>query len=134
LRWHIVRTGLLGCLALCAAAQQQSPLTLAGCVRLAASAQSIAGIARQQLDVAHYGIVQARAGFLPQVSVGNVLGYNSPLAYQRDTFSYVALNGIREYSSLVTTAIELDTSGRLRARFQPASNVREGNWLPPWPR
>jgi outer membrane protein TolC len=120
LRWHIVRTGLLGCLALCAAAQQQPPLTLADCVRLATSAQSVAGIAHQQLEIAHYGIVQARAGFLPQVSVGNLLGYNSPLPYQPETFSYIASNGIREYSSLVTTAVELDTSGRLRAQFSRA--------------
>jgi outer membrane protein TolC len=77
-------------------------------------------IARQQAAVAHYGRVQARAGFLPQASVGGLYAYNSPLRADRSTFSYVSANGIREYSTLGTIGLELDTSGRLRAQLARA--------------
>ena len=90
-------------------------LTLDDCVRLAQSAPSNVRLARQQLDITRYGITQARAGFLPLVSIGNSYTYNSPLPYDRNNSSFVALNGIREYASLATTDVELDTSGRLRA-------------------
>lgn len=75
-------------------------------------------LARQ--TVARYGITQARAGFLPQVSIGGSYTYNSPLLYDRSTFSFLPLNGIREYASLATTGVELDTSGRLRAGMDRA--------------
>ncbi len=89
------------------------------------AAESEAGIARRQAAIARYGITQARAGFLPQATIGNVIAYNSPLRHQPDTFSYVALNGVREYSSLATIGIELDTSGRLRAQLARARSDRD---------
>jgi outer membrane protein len=92
-----------------------SQLTLEDCVRLAQSAPSAVKMARQQTDIARYGMTQARANFLPQFSIGNSYTYNSPLLYDRNNMSFLALNGFREYSSLATSAVELDTSGRLRA-------------------
>jgi outer membrane protein len=96
------------------------PLTLEECIRLAQAAQSNVTIARQQAAIAHYGRVRATANFLPQASLGGLYAYNSPLAADRNTFSYVAANGIREYSTLGTIALELDTSGRLRAQLARA--------------
>lgn len=108
-----------GLLALAAAAcGQTTPLTLDDCVRLAQSAHSAVSIAREQAEIARYGITQARAGFLPQANIGNVYAYNSPL--QNGQFSYVALNGIHEYSSLANVGMEIDTSGRLRAQMARA--------------
>src|SRR5947208_6949117 len=101
-------------------AASSQPLTLDECIRLAEGAQSNVSIARQQAEIARYGLTQARAGFLPQVHFGGGFTYNSPLAGSPDSFSFVALNGLREYSSLFSTALELDTSGRLRAALARA--------------
>jgi outer membrane protein TolC len=103
-----------------AAAAQTSPLTLEDCLRLALAAQSTVSIARQQTEIARLGLTQARAGFLPQAHVANGFIYNSPLRSDRSTFSFLPLNGIREYSTLFTGAAEIDTSGRLRAGLQRA--------------
>ena len=112
---------VLALLAAPALAQPGSqPLTLEDCVRRAQASQSNVTIARQQAAIAHYGRVQAAAGFLPQTSLGGLFGYNSPLRADRSTYSYVAANGIREYSTLGNIALELDTSGRLRAQFARA--------------
>ena len=100
-------------------------LNLEDCVRLAQSAPSSVRLARQQTEIARYGITQARAGFLPQFSVGNSYTYNSPLLYDRSTASFLPLNGIREYSSLATTGVEFDTSGRLRAGMDRARADRD---------
>lgn len=102
-----------------------SPLTLEDCVRLAQSAPSSVRIARQQTEIARNGITQARAGFLPGITLENSYTYNSPLLYDRSTFSFLPLNGIREYSSLATTGVELDTSGRLRAGMDRARADRD---------
>lgn len=100
-------------------------LTLEDCVRLAQAAPSSVRLARQQTEIARYGITQARAGFLPQASIANAYTYNSPLLYDRSTFSFLPLNGIREYASLATAAVELDTSGRLRAAMDRARADRD---------
>jgi len=93
-------------------------------MRLAGEARSSVTIARQQAEIARYGITQARAGFLPQSRVGNGFTYNSPLLHDRGTFSFIPLNGIREYASLFTTAMELDSSGKLRAELARARAER----------
>lgn len=103
------------------------PLTLEDCVRLAQAAPSSVKLARQQTDIARYGISQARANFLPQFSIGNSYTYNSPLLYDRNSMSFLALNGFREYSSLATSAVELDTSGRLRATLDRARADRDAS-------
>lgn len=101
-------------------------LTLPDCLRLAEAAPSQLSIARQQTEIARYGLVQARANFLPQFSLGNNYTYNSPLVHSPNTSSFVALNGIREYSSLATSALDVDTSGRLRAILDRARAERDG--------
>ena len=92
-----------------------APLTLEDCVRLALKAPSVATVAEHQVKVAQEDRTIAKSGFLPTVRVENTFAYNSPLLSQRDQFSYVAANGIREYMSVVDARWELDLSGRLRA-------------------
>ena len=89
-------------------------LTLEDCVRLAEAAPSSVRAAGLQAEIARQGLTQARANFLPQLSVAGAYTYNSP-APATDAFAFVSLNGIREYVALPTAAIELDTAGRLRA-------------------
>ena len=96
-------------------AAQSAPLTLEDCIRLALNAPSSVASARQQVLIAKYGITAARAGFLPQLAVANAYAYNSPLRDGSGLGSFVALNGIREYSTLANANINLDTSGRNRA-------------------
>ncbi len=102
-----------------------APLSLDDCLRLASSAPSSVTVARQQTEIARYGLTQARAGFLPQTQLHNLYTYNSPLLDDRNTFSFVALNGIREYTFLFTAAQEIDTSGRLRAVWARAQADRD---------
>jgi|GEM_PF-782437 len=123
----LLQHGLLGA-AFCActaALYGGQPLSLPDCIRLARQAQSSATIARRQLDIARYGLRAARAGFLPQSRLSNGWTYNSPLAEDRSTFSYVALNGIREYVTLFNASLELDTAGRLRAELARARAEHE---------
>jgi outer membrane protein TolC len=107
----------------CGPAACQTPpsvLTLDDCIRLAQSAQSSVSLARHESQIARYGITEARAGFLPQARWANGFTYNSPLLNATDTFSFIALNGIREYTSQAGATMELDTSGRLRAAMARA--------------
>jgi len=101
------------------AAEAQSaapgPLTLEDCVRLALEAPSPASLADQAVGIAREQGTVARSGILPQVRFGNGFVYNSPRLTQRDQFSFVALNGIREYLMVVDSSWEIDLSGRLRA-------------------
>src|SRR5690242_9910184 len=104
----------------CVTAQVQtppaSPLSLEDCVRLAQAAPSSVMIARQQAEIAHLGITQARAEFFPSASLSNAYTYNSPIHH--DNFSFIALNGIREYQAFLMTGLQIDTSGRLRADLE----------------
>ena len=116
---------LAAIVSLAAAQPASSPLALDDCVRLAQSAQSAVSLARQETEIARQGVTQARAGFLPQTHLGNVFAYNSPQLRNRGQFSFIALNGIREYGSLFSTAAEVDTSGRLRAGLARARADRD---------
>lgn len=106
---------LLALVAPVAAESGARMLALEDCVRLALAARSSATIARRQVEIAHHRLKEARAGFLPQSRVANGFTYNSPLLYDRSMFSFIPLNAIREYASLFTAEVELDTSGKLRA-------------------
>jgi outer membrane protein TolC len=101
------------------------PLTLDDCIHLAQSAPSSVTRARQQMEIAKYRTRSARANFLPQFSIANNFTYNSPLLFDRNAFSFIGLNGIREYSSLATSTLEVDTSGRLRAILAHARADRD---------
>lgn len=102
-----------------AAAQQPNPvLTLADCWRLAEGQFSLVERARQDELSAAEQIRQARAGFLPQFAYQNAFTYNTPRIGDRSAFSYVALNGVREYVTQSTITEEIDVSGRLRASLE----------------
>ena len=94
-----------------------SPLALEDCVRLAESAPSAVRLAKQQRDIANLELKQAQAAFLPRTQLGSGFTYNSPLRENSSlqSFSFVALNGVHEYVSLLSASQELDVSGRLRA-------------------
>src|ERR1041385_6087865 len=98
-------------------AQNPTPLSLDDCIRLADSAQSTAGIARQQVEIARQNLIIARAGFLPQAAVTGSHTYNSP---NQGEFSCIALNRVREYTTIGNLALDIDTSGRLRAQLARA--------------
>jgi len=100
------------------------PLTLQDCIRLAQAAQSSVTVARQETEIAHFGVSRAKAAFLPQVHVNNGFAYQSPLVRGGD-FSFVTLNGIREYVSQLTTLQELDISGKLRSELERARADRD---------
>jgi outer membrane protein len=106
-------------------AQAPKVLTLQDCIRLAESVPSPVSIARQETEIARRGLTQARAGFLPLAQLSNGYTYNSPLLDNRSQFSFIALNGIREYGSALTAIQELDTSGRLRAELARAHADRD---------
>jgi outer membrane protein TolC len=82
-------------------------------------------IARQQRQIAARDVTQARAAFLPQSHWMNGFIYNSPLLYNRELYSFLPLNGIREYATLYTVNQELDTSGRLRAEMTLARSAQQ---------
>ena len=111
----VTGTFLIMALFVATAAAQPPPLSLEDCIRLAQSAQSAITLAQQQSEIARYSLTMARSGFLPQIRLDNSFNYNSPFLYNPTAFSFVALNGIREYVSLLNTTMEIDTSGRLRA-------------------
>lgn len=96
-------------------AKQAPPLTLDQCVELARNAPSALKRARLQAEAARLGVRGATASFLPQLSISNTFTYNSPLLYDRSVMSFIALNGIREYTTLGTASLEVDSAGRLRA-------------------
>jgi hypothetical protein len=100
------------------------PLSVSQCIQLAKNAPSSVKQAHAQLDAAKFVVRGAKVNFLPQLSISNGFTYNSPLLYDRNAFSFVALNGVREYSSLATSSLEVDTSGRLRAIYDRASANR----------
>jgi len=95
-------------------------LSLEDCIRLSQDAQSSIGVALQDSEIADYEIEGARAAFYPQVQLNMAYTYNSPLRYNSDVFSFVALNGIHEYNTQLTVVQSLDTSGRLRAELSRA--------------
>jgi outer membrane protein TolC len=92
---------------------------------MAEAVPSSVSVARQERDIAARDVTQARAGFLPQSRLINGFTYNSPLLYNREAFSFVPLNGIREYASLLSVNQEFDTSGRLRADMARARVAQE---------
>lgn len=98
----------------------EPPLTLDDCIRKALAAPSPVSLARRDREIAGYGLEIARAGFLPGSAATAGYVYNSPWQQDRGTMSFVALNGIREFTGLASVFQEIDTSGRLRAEYARA--------------
>lgn len=119
------RSVWLVCLACGFAFGQTSPLTLADCVRLALEAPSAVQSAELEEDIAAERRIAARAELLPQFGGSMGYGYNSPTTNARNPFSFVSLNGIREYLATADTNWNLDLSGRLRAGLALAQAGRE---------
>ena len=104
----------------------EGELSLEDCLRLAERAPSVVSSAALDLQASLYGVRQTRADLFPQLHVLNSVVYNSPLTDAAPGIqSYVALNGIREYSTLVDARVDLDTSGRMRARLGRARADRD---------
>ncbi|MBO0859011.1 MAG: TolC family protein [Chloracidobacterium sp.] len=101
-----------------AAAQGSSTsLTLTDCIRLAEAAPNAISLAEQESRIADRAITQVRAGFMPQSEIQNGFTYASPHLNDPSTFSFIALNGVREYNMLGVITQEIDTSGKLRAEM-----------------
>jgi outer membrane protein len=92
-----------------------APLSLDDCVKLAEEAPSLVAVARRQQEIAQARLASARAGLLPRL--GAFAGYtrNSGLPGAPDTGSFASLNGINQYTGLITLTEDVDLSGRLRA-------------------
>lgn len=109
----------------CPALAQEAPLTLEECIQKALSVASPVSLARKEREIADRSVLQARASFLPQSVIQAAHTYNSPNRQDRSTFSFVALNGIREFVALGQLFAEIDTSGRLRAEYSRARASRD---------
>ncbi len=117
--WQCARVGIVVLMAGVASAQQPGQvLTLDDCLKLAEAQFSLAERARLDERSAGELVRQARAGFLPQAAWANSFIYNSPSRINPGEFSFLGLNGIREYISQPAINQELDVSGRLRAQLQ----------------
>ncbi|MGJ5815574.1 TolC family protein [Paludibaculum fermentans] len=101
------------------------PLTVADCIHKALAVPSAASVARKEREIASLEVRQARVGLLPQSEITSSYQYNSPSRLDRSTMSFVALNGIREFTALVNVIQEIDTSGRLRASLARARATRD---------
>ncbi len=101
-------------------------LSLEDCIVLAESAPSSISASQLELEASGYALTRSRAAFLPQVQVQNDVTYNNPQRTGDPSVqSFVALNGIREYLTVVNAQVELDTSGRLRADHARAGADRD---------
>lgn len=130
--WRFHSVGLAAAL-VCAGAcfgQRPQPLTLDECIRRALSVPSAVSLARQDRIIAERERIQARAGFLPISGVNFGYTYNSPALQDRSTFSFVALNGVREFVILGNIFQEIDTSGRLRADYARARANQQASAAP----
>ena len=102
--------------------QTTKALSLADCIRLAGSAPNAVTLARQEARIAALGVTVAKSSFLPHTGITAGAVYNSP---RPDRQAFVSFNGSREYITQAGAAIELDTSGRLRAAFARAKVDRD---------
>lgn len=101
-------------------AQEGQVLTLEECQRRALRAASAASQARREAQIAAAGVSVARAALLPQSAIAGSTLYNSPSRADAALQSYVAWNGVREYTALAGVFQELDISGRLRSGYSRA--------------
>jgi outer membrane protein TolC len=104
-------------------------LSVEEAVRLALKQASAYQQAQYDERLAKEDVRQARAGFVPQVSLP--LGYigNTPSRIRGEgeppTFSYVASSAINETTAFLSVGGELDISGRLRAQLRRSRHLLE---------
>jgi outer membrane protein TolC len=103
------------------------PLSLDDCIQKALNAPSAVAAARQNLNATRYGVNAATSAFLPKTTVENSFTYNSPHAGLSQAF--LSLNATHEYQTLITSSVELDTAGRLRAGLNRARADRDSAQL-----
>ena len=108
------------CLALSSQAQTSNPtLTLDDALRLANAQVSTLQTAALNERIAAEDLRQARAAFLPKVSVPLSYIYTSPALGlppgEPRVQSFIANNAISEYEALVNVSGDFDVAGRLRA-------------------
>lgn len=100
-------------------------LTRDEAVRLALAQASAFQTAKYAELIASEDVRQARAAFLPRITIPSTLIYNSPTAgpipagtphFER--FSFIAANAVVEYEALAGAGGEIDVAGRLRATLR----------------
>ncbi len=99
-------------------------LSLEDCLRLAESAPSAVHLAAQGRRVAQYGVQGAVGAFLPRIHWNSGLTLNTVPAGTNQPL-FVALNGAREYTSVIEAAMDVDLSGRLRSGLARATADRD---------
>lgn len=90
------------------------------CIRRAMGVPSAVTLAQRDRAIADHDRLQSRSAFLPQSAVSSGYSYNSPSRRDPANISFVALNGVREFTALASVLQEIDTSGRLRADYARA--------------
>lgn len=95
-------------------------------------AVSLALLQASAFQTAHYAeliasedVRQARAAFLPRITVPSTVTYNSPTpgpvapgTPRAERFSFISANAVIEYQTLAGAAGEIDLAGRLRAALR----------------
>lgn len=100
-------------------------LTRDEAVRLALAQASTFQQSKLAELIAAEDVRQARAAFLPRITIPSIVTYNSPTlgpvapgTAGADRFSYLASNAVAEYLSVVSATGEIDVGGRLRATLK----------------
>jgi outer membrane protein TolC len=98
------------------------PLTRDEAVALALVQASTYQQSRLAEQIAAEDVKQARAAFLPKVTIPSSVIYNSPTingaSARGDRFSFISTNAVTEYEALAGVAGDIDIAGRLRATLR----------------
>ena len=97
-------------------------LNLDDCLQLALQAPSAVQAAHQEVLASRYAVKTAIGAFFPLTAVQGSFVSNTSRNGVQD---FVALNGPQEYQSFLSSTVELDTSGRLRAQLSRARADRD---------
>ena len=105
------------------------PLTRDEAVALALVQASTFQQAKLAELIAAEDVKQARAAFLPKLSIPSSVIYNSPTingpSARGDKFSFISADAVTEYEPLAGVAGELDVAGRLRATLRRQAALLE---------
>ena len=100
-------------------------LTRDDAVRLALAQASAFQTAKYAELIAAEDVRQAKAAFLPKITVPSTLIYNSPTlgmvapgTPRSDRFSFISANAVVEYQALIGASGDFDLNGRLRAALR----------------